>query len=83
MQDQDVWLTQKAIGHFFDANRNVVSRHFKNVYESGGLSLPSIFAKFAQVEDNGKTVNISVVKWFHRKEELCIKKKTAKILFLT
>ena len=80
VQDQDVWLTQKAIGHFFDANRNVVSRHFKNVYESGGLSLPSIFAKFAQVEDNGKTVNISVVKWFHRKEELCIKKKTAKIL---
>ena len=80
MQDQDVWLTQKAIGHLFDANRNVVSRHFKNVYESGGLSLPSIFAKFAQVEDNGKTVNISVVKWFHRKEELCIKKKTERTL---
>lgn len=36
--------------------------------------------EFAKVEANGKTVNISVVKWFQRKEELCIKKKTERTL---
>lgn len=55
VQDQDVWLTQKAIGQLFDVDRSVVSKHLKNVYESGELAEDSTCAKFAQVADNGKT----------------------------
>ena len=55
VQDQDVWLTQKAIGQLFDVDRSVVTKHLKNVYESGELAEDSTCAKFAQVADNGRT----------------------------
>lgn len=55
MQDHDVWLTQKAIGQLFDVDRSVITKHLKNIYESGELSEDSTCANFAQVADNGKT----------------------------
>ena len=55
MQDHDVWLTQKAIGQLFDVDRSVVTKHLKNIYESGELSEDLTCANFAQVADNGKT----------------------------
>ena len=55
VQDHDVWLTQKAIAQLFDVDRSVVTKHLKNVYESGELSKNSTCAHFAQVADNGKT----------------------------
>ena len=55
VQDHDVWLTQKAIAHLFDVDRSVVTKHLKNVYESGELSEDATCANFAQVADNGKT----------------------------
>ena len=55
VQDHDVWLTQKAIGQLFDVDRSVVTKHLKNVFESGELSEDSVCAKFAQTADDGKT----------------------------
>lgn len=55
VQNHDVWLTQKAIGQLFDVDRSVVTKHLKNIYESGELSEESTCANFAQVADNGKT----------------------------
>ena len=52
VQDHDVWLTQKAIGQLFDVDRSVVTKHLKNIYESGELSEESTCANFAQVADN-------------------------------
>ena len=55
VQDHDVWLTQKKIGQLFDVDRSVVTKHLKNIYESGELDQNSTCANFAQVADNGKT----------------------------
>ena len=55
VQDQDVWLTQKAIAQLFEVDRSVVTKHLKNVYESGELSEAATCANFAQVADTGKT----------------------------
>ena len=55
VQDQDVWLTQKAVAQLFEVDRSVVTKHLKNVYESGELSEAATCANFAQVADNGKT----------------------------
>ena len=55
VQEQDVWLTQKAIAQLFEVDRSVVTKHLKNVYESGELSEAATCANFAQVADNGKT----------------------------
>ena len=55
VQNDDVWLTQKAISQLFDVDRSVVTKHIKKIYESGELSESSTCANFAQVADNGKT----------------------------
>lgn len=55
IQDHNVWLTQKAIGELFDVDRSVVTKHLKNIFESGELDESSTCANFAQVADNGKT----------------------------
>lgn len=39
----------KAIAQLFDVDRSVVTKHLKNVYESGELSKNSTCAHFAQV----------------------------------
>lgn len=55
VQDNDIWLTQKAISRLFDVDRSVVTKHLKNVFESDELDEDSTCANFAQVADNGKT----------------------------
>lgn len=55
VQDNDVWLTQKAIGQLFEVDRSVVTKHLKNIYESKELDENSTCANFAQVADNNKT----------------------------
>ena len=54
VQDNDVWLTQKAIGQLFDVDRSVVAKHLKNIFASGELSEKAACAKFAQTADDGK-----------------------------
>ena len=55
VQDNDVWLTQKAIGQLFDVDRSVVTKHLKNIFKDGEIDENSTCANFAQVADNGKT----------------------------
>lgn len=55
VQDGDVWLTQKAISMLFDVDRTVVTKHLKNIFETGELDENSTCANYAQVADNGKT----------------------------
>ena len=55
VQDGDVWLTQKAIAQLFDVDRSAVTKHLKNIFESGELDVDSVCAVFAQTADDGKT----------------------------
>ena len=55
VQDNDVWLTQKAIGQLFDVDRSVVTKHLKNILSDGELDENSVCANFAQTADDGKT----------------------------
>lgn len=55
VQDQTVWLTQKAMGQLFDVDRSVVAKHLKSIFVSGELNEASVCAKFAQTADDGKT----------------------------
>lgn len=55
VQNQDVWLTQKAVAQLFNVDRSVVAKHLKNIFESGELEQDSVCAKFAQTADDGKT----------------------------
>lgn len=55
VQDNNVWLTQKAISELFDVDRSVVTKHLKNIFEENELDENSVCAKFAQTADDGKT----------------------------
>ena len=37
VQDNDVWLTQRAIGQLFDVDRSVVTKHLKNIFKDGEI----------------------------------------------
>ena len=72
VQDSDVWLTQKAIATLFDIDRSVVTKHIKNIFETGELDESSTCAKFAQTADEGKIVkaDVSVAKNYLLKQEM-------------
>jgi hypothetical protein len=55
IQNNDVWLTQKAIGQLFDIDRSVVTKHLNNIFKEGELDENSVCAKFAHTADDGKT----------------------------
>ena len=55
VQDNTVWLTQKAIGRLFDVDRSVITKHLKKIFESRELDENSVCAFFAQTADDGKT----------------------------
>ena len=54
VQNNDVWLTQKAIAQLFDVDRSVVSKHLSNIFKDGELDENSVCAKFALTADDGK-----------------------------
>lgn len=58
MQDGEVWLTQNGIVQLFDVDRIVVTKHLKNIFQDGELAEKETRAKFTQVADNGKPINI-------------------------
>ena len=55
VQEENVWLTQKAIGQLFDIDRSVVTKHLKKIFTDGELDENSVCAFFAQTAGDGKT----------------------------
>jgi hypothetical protein len=37
VQDETVWLTQKAMGELFGVTKSTISEHLTNIYRSGEL----------------------------------------------
>ena len=69
VQDNNVWLTQKALGQLFDVDRSVVTKHLTNIFKEGELDEKSTCANFAQVADNGKTYQY---KRLLRSKDMCL-----------
>ena len=53
LQDENLWLTQKSLAELFGVERSVITKHLKNIYDSGELDKVSTCAKFAQVQQEG------------------------------
>lgn len=45
LQDESVWLTQKAIAELFGIQVPAISKHFKNIFEEGELVESSVVSK--------------------------------------
>ncbi|MCQ2011298.1 virulence RhuM family protein [Sporolactobacillus sp. STSJ-5] len=53
IKDETIWATQKALADLFDVDKSSISRHLRNVFESGELQKSTSVAKIATVVNNG------------------------------
>ena len=58
MQNETVWLTINQMAELFGVDKSGISRHIKNVYESGELDKNSVVAIFATTASDGKTYQV-------------------------
>ena len=56
VQDENVWLTQKAMAQLFDVDRSVITKHLKNIFIEE-LDENSVCAFFAHTAADEKTYN--------------------------
>lgn len=56
-KDETVWATQKAMATLFDVDRSVITKHLKNIFDSGELIADRVCAKIAHTAEDGKTYN--------------------------
>lgn len=54
LHDETVWLTLDQMAELFQRNKSTISRHIKNIFESGELNADSTVAFFATVQIEGK-----------------------------
>ena len=55
---EDVWVTQSAMTEIFGIDKSGVSRHLKNIFDSGELVKDRTVAKIATVLPNGRTYKV-------------------------
>lgn len=53
LSDDTVWLTADQMAELFQRNKSTISRHIKNVLESGELQADSVVAFFATTTQHG------------------------------
>lgn len=53
LYDETVWLTLEQLAELFQRNKSTISRHIKNILESGELQADSTVAFFATVQSEG------------------------------
>jgi len=54
LQDETVWLTQKAMGELFGVAKSTISEHLSNVYKSCELNIDSTVRKIRTVQKEGE-----------------------------
>lgn len=54
LEQETIWLPQKAIAILFDTERSVVTKHLRNILATGELEADSVCAKFAHTAADGK-----------------------------
>ena len=53
-QDETFWITQKKIAELFGVQRPAISKHLKNIFESGELNKSSVSSILEHTAEDGK-----------------------------
>lgn len=59
LANETVWLTADQMAELFQRNKSTISRHIKNVFESGELHQDSVVAFFATTASDGKVYQVA------------------------
>ena len=58
LQNETVWLNLNQMAELFGIDKSGISRHLKNIFESGELPRDSVVANFATTAADGKTYQV-------------------------
>ena len=58
LSENTVWLTLDRMAELFQRNKSTISRHIKNIFESGELQADSVVAFFATTAADGKSYQV-------------------------
>src|SRR5699024_1431182 len=58
LEGETVWLSLQQLADLFERDKSVVSRHLKNIFDSGELMRGSVVAKNATTAADGKTYRV-------------------------
>lgn len=53
-KNETFWMTQKDISKLFDVNVPAISKHLKNIFESGELVISAVISKMETTAEDGK-----------------------------
>ena len=54
---ENLWLTQAKMAELFEVQKAAISKHLKNIFESGELNEDSVVSKMETTAADGKTVS--------------------------
>jgi len=58
LQDETLWLSLNQMAELFGVDKSGISRHLRNIFDSGELSRDAVVAKFATTAADGKTYQV-------------------------
>ena len=75
-KDETIWASQKAIAALFDVNVPAISKHLKNIFESGELNESMVVSKMEITTQHGgdditQGVETRRTNWRHNPQGLC------------
>lgn len=62
LRDETVWLTLNQMAELFGRDKSVISRHLRNIFQTGELVKESVVAKNATTAADGKTYQVD---WYN------------------
>jgi len=54
LKEETIWLNLNQISLLFEKDKSVISKHIKNIFDTGELDRNSTVAKFSTVQIEGK-----------------------------
>ena len=58
--NENLWLTQTKMAELFDVQKAAISKHLKNIFESGELQESSVVSKMETTASDGKNYNTNI-----------------------
>lgn len=58
-ENENLWLTQKAMAELFNCSIDNISLHLKNIFESGELDKETVIEKYSTTASDGKNYNMN------------------------
>lgn len=70
--DETVWCTQKAMANLFDVGVPAISKHLKNIYETGELTHEATTENFSVVQTEGERQVNRNLKFYNLDTSICV-----------